>query len=245
MKKRSGSPLVIAAALTALPAVIALAQFPQGGGMPGGFGGGMPGGGFGGGFGGFGGGFGGFGGGQGQQQELGDEPALREIFKDDFLCGVALGGFTQPDSFTGKLAGKHFNRVVADNAMKWESVERSEGNFNWGGGDGLVRMAKQYDMQLHGHCFVWYQQTPGWVYRDLQPNEQGRETLIKRMQNHIRTRIAHDKENFHVWDVVNEAVVQDGSMRKSFWYNIVGSDYVKLAFETAREADPTAKLVYN
>ena len=238
MKKRSGSPLIIAAALTALPAAIALAQFPQ-------FGGGMGGGGgFGGGFGGFGGGFGGFGMGQGQQQELGDEPALRDIFKDDFLCGVALG-FAQPESFTGKLAGKHFNRVVADNAMKWESVERSEGNFNWGGGDGLVRMAQQYDMQLHGHCFVWYQQTPGWVYRDLQPGEQGRATLIKRMQNHIRTRIAHDKENFHVWDVVNEAVVQDGSMRKSFWYNIVGPDYVKLAFETAREADPTAKLVYN
>ena len=136
MKKRSGSPLIIAAALTALPAAIALAQFPQ-------FGGGMGGGGgFGGGFGGFGGGFGGFGMGQGQQQELGDEPALRDILKDDFLCGVALG-FAQPDSFTGKLAGKHFNRVVADNAMKWESVERSEGNFNWGGGDGLVRMAKQ------------------------------------------------------------------------------------------------------
>ena len=222
MNIRSCTPF-IAAALAAVPAVFAMAQF-QFGGM-GGFGGG-------------------FGGGQGQQQQLGDEPALREIFKDDFLCGVALGGFTRPGTFQGDLAGKHFNRVTADNAMKWESVERSEGNFNWGGSDGLVQMAKQYDMQTHGHVFVWYQQTPQWVYRGLS-GEEGRKTLIDRMQKHIRTRIAHDKENFHVWDVVNEAVVQDGSLRKSFWYDIIGPDYIKIAFDTAREADPTAKLCYN
>lgn len=178
-------------------------------------------------------------------QDNSDVPSLREVFKNDFLVGVALGGFSQPNSAEGQLVGKHFNRVTAENSMKWESVERSEGQFNWSGSDQLVRFAKEFDMEVHGHVLVWYQQTAPWVYRDLQPGPEGRQKLIQRMQNHIRTRLAHEKGRVQVWDVANECVMADGSMRKSFWYNIIGPDYLKIAYDTAREADPNVKLVYN
>jgi len=176
----------------------------------------------------------------------GDEPALREIYKNDFRMGVAVSGFMNPNSNDGKLAGKHFDRIVAGNEMKWESVERAEGQFNFSGSDNLAKFKDAYGMQLHGHVLVWYSQTPNWVHNGLKAgSEADRATILKRMKNHIDAFVGHCKNNFHWWDVANESVMEDGSMRKSFWYNIGGEDYLKYAFDYARAADPTATLVYN
>ncbi|MEP6915583.1 MAG: endo-1,4-beta-xylanase, partial [Acidobacteriota bacterium] len=71
------------------------------------------------------------------------------------------------------------------------------------------------------------------------------DTLLARMRDHIRTVVGRYQGKIHGWDVVNEAIDEDGSMRKSPWQVGIGDDYVAKAFEFAHEADPDAELYYN
>ncbi len=175
-----------------------------------------------------------------------EEPALRDVFKNDFLCGVAIGAYLPINSDSGKIVGKHFNRVTSENSMKWESMSPREGVFNYRGYDQLVEFIKKYDMkELHGHTCVWYQQTPNWLRADLKPDAEGKAKLTERLRTHINTVFSHCKEYCNVWDVANECIMADGSFRKSYWYEIMGPDYLKTVYDIAREALPEAKLVYN
>jgi endo-1,4-beta-xylanase len=47
------------------------------------------------------------------------------------------------------------------------------------------------------------------------------------------------------WDVVNEALSDEGPLRKTKWLETVGEDFIAKAFEYAHEADPNAELYYN
>jgi len=65
------------------------------------------------------------------------------------------------------------------------------------------------------------------------------------MRDHIRTVVGRYKGRIQGWDVVNEAIAADGSMRPSKWYKIIGDDFTAKASEYAHEADPAAELYYN
>jgi endo-1,4-beta-xylanase len=100
-------------------------------------------------------------------------------------------------------------------------------------------------MHIIAHALVWFHQTPDWVFQDKSGNPLSREALLERMKEHIFTVMGRYKGRIHGWDVVNEAIMQDGSFRKCKWLEIIGEDYVQKAFEFAREADPGAELYYN
>ncbi|WP_090945411.1 endo-1,4-beta-xylanase [Nonomuraea jiangxiensis] len=139
------------------------------------------------------------------------------------------------------IAGQEFNQVTAENAMKWESTEPSQGQFTFSGADAIVDFATQNNQQVHGHTLVWHSQTPGWV--------QGLNATAMRsaMQNHISQVVGRYASNPAVvsWDVVNEVFDDNGNMRTSFWYNTLGSSYIADAFRAARAADSNARLCIN
>lgn len=199
------------------------------------------------------------------------EPPLYEHYEDAFLLGTVLNRAQiygeAPDAvrtveradrrgyFYEKqlvvdpeglaLGLKHFSALTPENVMKWEEIHPEPGVYDFEAADRFVNIAEQHGKFITGHALVWHNQTPDWVYEDEEGNDLSRDALLQRMREHIHTVVGRYKGRVDSWDVVNEALNEDGTMRESRWYEIVGDDYLVKAFEYAREADPDAELYYN
>lgn len=162
-----------------------------------------------------------------------------------------IGAAVNRQQMTGNAAAslriidQHFNSLTPENDMKWESIQLVEGTFSFAGADALIAYAKQSNKHVIGHALVWHEQTPDWVFEDAQGNTASRELLLKRMKTQIDALAGRYKNDIKAWDVVNEALNEDGSMRESKWYQIIGADFVEKAFEYASLAAPNARLYYN
>ncbi len=170
------------------------------------------------------------------------EPVLKDVFKDRFLIGVAINQsqFTERNAAEADLIKRQFNSITPENILKWEEVQPELTRYNFVPADSYVAFGEKNGMFIVGHNLVWHSQTPKWVFE-----ASTREALLDRMHDHIRTVVGRYKGRIKGWDVVNEALNDDGTLRKSQWQKIIGDDYIEKAFQFAHEADPDAELYYN
>ena len=175
------------------------------------------------------------------------ELSLKKAVGDRFLVGVALNSrqIIGEDSAGIDVVKQHFNSIVAENCMKNESIHPYQDVYNFGCADSLVTFGEENGMAVIGHCLVWHSQLAKWFLYDEKGDTVCADTLKARMKDHIYTVVGRYKGKIHGWDVVNEAFLEDGSYRKSPFYNIIGEEYIPLAFQWAHEADPDAELYYN
>ena len=175
------------------------------------------------------------------------QPALKDVFKSDFKIGAALNRrqIFEEDVRGAEIVKTHFNSITPENVLKWGLVHPEPKKYDFAAPDRFVAFGEKHGMFIVGHTLVWHNQTPAWVFQDDKGNPVDRETLIKRMRDHIFTVVGRYKGRINGWDVVNEALNQDGTMRQSPWMKIIGEDYLELAFKFAHEADPSAELYYN
>lgn len=176
-----------------------------------------------------------------------NQPALKDLFKKDFLIGVALNQnqFTERDQRGLPIITSQFNSITPENVLKWESVHPEPGRYDFEGPDRYVAFGEKYRMFIVGHTLIWHNQTPRWVFEDGKGGPVDRQTLLERMRDHIHTVVGRYKGRIKGWDVVNEALDEDGALRQTPWMKIIGEDYLVKAFEFAHEADPAAQLYYN
>jgi endo-1,4-beta-xylanase len=176
-----------------------------------------------------------------------EEPALKNVFNNDFLIGTAVNyaQFSGKDSVGDKIIETQFNSITPENALKWERVHPEPGIYNFKPVNEYVAFGEKNHMFIIGHTLVWHQQTPKWVFEDSSGNPLNRQELLERLHDHIYTVVGKYKGKIKGWDVVNEALNEDGSLRNSQWKKIIGDDYIEKAFEFAHEADPDAELYYN
>jgi endo-1,4-beta-xylanase len=172
---------------------------------------------------------------------------LRDAFAGSFLVGAALNEaqFTEQDQRGVGIVKAQFNTITPENILKWESVHPRLGEYAFDAPDRYVAFGERNRMFIVGHTLLWHQQTPRWVFFDASGNRVSRDTLLARLRDHIHTVVGRYKGRIKGWDVVNEAVDEDGSLRKSLWLEIIGPDYIEKAFQWANEADPSAELYYN
>ena len=174
-------------------------------------------------------------------------PSLQSTLGKHFLIGVAVDTRLPAgqDPAAEAVVKEQFNQVVAENCMKGEENHPEVNRFDFTDGDKLVDWAERNGKTVIGHCLVWHSQPPKWMFTDANGKTVSREVLICRMYNHIMTVVTHYKGKIKGWDVVNEAFEDDGSYRKSPYYNIIGPEFIELAFQFAHEADPNVELYYN
>lgn len=178
------------------------------------------------------------------------EPApntVKDLYKDKFLIGAAIP-MTQVngrDSKADSIVSLHFNSIVAENCMKQEEIQPKEGKFIWRNADRFVEYGEKRGMSIIGHALIWHSQLAKWFDKDSLGTPVSAEVLKERMKNHISSLVGRYKGKIKGWDVVNEAILDDGSYRHSPFYEILGEEFIPLAFEYAHEADPDAELYLN
>ena len=155
--------------------------------------------------------------------------------------GIAAGH--TDDAYT-QLFAEQTRILVAENAMKWFALRPAPDRFDFANADRMMRFARLTGKVVRGHNLCWHEGLPGWFAKAVN-KENARQFLTE----HIRTVAGHFRGQLQSWDVVNEAIwLQDGrpdGLRKWPWLEMIGPDYIELAFRTAAEADPQAKLTYN
>ena len=179
-------------------------------------------------------------------------PSLAQKYAAFFPIGAAVNSRTLHTH--ADLLAQHFNSITAENEMKFESLEKTEGNFDYSAADEMVAFAREHRMKMRGHNLVWHRQTPDWVFSNGAGGDASKELLLARLEKHIANVVGHFKGSVYAWDVVNEAILDDGKYRtaeepepdqRSKWYGILGTSYLAAAFRAAHAADPEAKLFYN
>ena len=172
---------------------------------------------------------------------------LKEAYKNCFLVGAAVNPavVSERDVRDTAIVKAQFDTISPENVLKWERVHPEPDRYNFGPADKYVAFGEKNHMFIVGHTLVWHNQTPKWVFQDAQGNPLTRDALLKRLHDHIATVVGRYKGRINGWDVVNEALDEDGSLRQTPWLKIIGEDYIAKAFEFAHEADPKAELYYN
>ncbi len=175
------------------------------------------------------------------------ELSLKSAFSGKFEIGAALNlrQIYERDERATALIKAQFNSITAENCMKAMYLQPKEGEFNFKDADRFVELGEKYGMQLIGHTLIWHSQAPDWFFIGKDGKEVSREVLIERMRKHIQTVVSRYKGRIKGWDVVNEAILDNGDWRQSKFYQIIGEGFIELAFQFAHEADPDVELYYN
>lgn len=175
------------------------------------------------------------------------ENSLKKAFKDKFYIGTAMSlpQINGTDVKSDQIIASQFSSIVAENCMKSMFLQPQEGKFFFDDADRFVAFGEKNKMFIIGHTLIWHSQLPKWFFVDKDGKDVSAEVLKQRMKNHITTVVSRYKGRVKGWDVVNEAIMEDGTYRKSKFYEILGEEFIPLAFQYAQEADPNAELYYN
>ena len=167
---------------------------------------------------------------------------LKDAYKEDFLIGVALNTsqIEEQDSVQNKLISTEFNSVTPENIMKSLLIHPNKDTYNFDLPDKLVALAEKNDMHIQGHTLVWHSQLSPF-FKEISDST----AMVETLKDHINTIVGRYKGKINAWDVVNEALNDDGTLRKTVFLDVLGEDYLSLVFNLTQKADPEVELFYN
>ena len=169
-------------------------------------------------------------------------PSLKQTFKSDFLIGTALDSVQNlpTNEKEAQLIPYQFDAMTPENAMKAENIHPEWGRYYFDQADKIVDYAQQHGIKLNGHTLIWHSQLPAFVHQI-----QSADSLRMFFTEHIRTLASRYNGKIDSWDVVNEALNEDGTLRKSIFLDKLGDDFIVEAFRLAQQYAPDTKLYYN
>jgi endo-1,4-beta-xylanase len=175
------------------------------------------------------------------------QPVLKDVFAKDFLIGAALNDDVVwgKDPGAAAIVQQQFNTITPENVMKWAVIHPELNKYDFEQADRFVAFGQKNKMFIISHTLIWQQQIPEWAFQGSDKKLLSRDAMLARMKDHIFTVMGRYKGRVNGWDVVNEALDDDGTMRKTKWLETIGKDFIAKAFEYAHEADPDAELYYN
>lgn len=177
-----------------------------------------------------------------QQIKVTKSNSLKEAYKNDFLIGTALNTsqIQERDSVVDNVIKQQFSAATPENIMKAEIIHPGWDKYNFDLADKLVAYGAKNNIKINAHTLIWHSQLPSFI-RGIKSAD----SIKLYMQNHINTVAARYDGKVYSWDVVNEALNEDGTLRNSVFLQKLGPDYIVEAFRLAQKAAPNTKLYYN
>jgi len=172
---------------------------------------------------------------------------LKEIFSSKFKIGAAINleQIKKKNENETNLIKTQFSSITAENIMKWEEIHPRPDKYNFKNSDLLLELTTNNSQDLIGHTLVWHNQIPQWVTKNKDGSLANKSLLLDRIENHIKKVAGRYLGKVKGWDVVNEAIMEDGSFRNSDLYKVLGEEFIYKSFEIANKVDPNAELYYN
>ena len=168
--------------------------------------------------------------------------SLKKYYISLFNIGAAINKdiILGLDMESKHIVESQFNSITPENSLKWMFIQPSPNSFNFKDADKYVNIGLKNNMHIVGHVLVWHSQLPDFMQKIESKSE-----MNNHFESHINTVVSRYKGKIDAWDVVNEAFNDDGSLRESIFYNLLGNNYIEKAFKLAHDADPKAYLIYN
>jgi endo-1,4-beta-xylanase len=169
------------------------------------------------------------------------------------LVGTGIQPFDLDNPDYSQIAADQFSSVTAENEMKWQVVEPTQGVLDFSGGDRLVQFAQANGQLVRGYTLLWHNQLPNWLTTGVGNGTISNDQLRSLLQQHITAEVTHFKGQIWQWDVANEFFANsfdphplaDGINGDDFWVQHLGEGVVADAFRWARAADPHVLLFYS
>jgi endo-1,4-beta-xylanase len=168
--------------------------------------------------------------------------SLKDVYKNDFYIGTALSAdqIEEKNTKVDSLIKKEFNAITPENIMKSMFTHPQKDKYDFALSDKFVAYGEKNKMFIHGHTLIWHSQLAPWMEKIADSTE-----MKAFMKDHITTIVSKYKGRINSWDVVNEALNDDGTLRQSVFLKTLGEKYLVDAFKLAEKADPKVDLYYN
>lgn len=189
-----------------------------------------------------------------QAPGLAKQDTLRWAAPKDVRIGTAVAGgghhetmpypnpFIYDQQYRNVLASE-FSSVSPENQAKWEFIHPQRDQYRFAEMDAIVEFAQQNGQVARGHTLFWHSQNPAW----LEQGNFSKDELRSILKDHITTVVGRYAGKIQQWDVANEILNGDGTLRTAdnIWIRELGPEIIADAFRWAHEADPAAKLFFN
>ncbi|MDW8852182.1 endo-1,4-beta-xylanase [Flavobacterium sp. MMLR14_040] len=168
--------------------------------------------------------------------------SLKDSYKNDFYIGTALSAdqIEEKNASEDSLIEREFNAITAENIMKSMFIHPQKDKYDFTLTDKFIAYGEKNKMFIHGHTLIWHSQLAPWMQKIKDSTE-----MKAFMKDHITTIVSKYRGRVNSWDVVNEALNEDGTLRKSIFLDKLGEQYLVDAFKLAAAADPKVDLYYN
>lgn len=170
-------------------------------------------------------------------------PTLREAAAGaGVLVGTAVTASTLiGNARYGRTAATEFDVITPGSEMKWAAIEPTRGRTDWGAADAAVAFAATHHQAVRGHTLLWQEQIPDWVATGGLDSAE----LSAIVRRHIAQEVGRYRGRIATWDVVNEPLADDGTLRSDVFSRTLGPRYIADALTEAHAADPHARLYLN
>ncbi|MEZ7993275.1 MAG: endo-1,4-beta-xylanase [Flavobacteriaceae bacterium] len=168
--------------------------------------------------------------------------SLSQKFQKHFLVGAAIneGQILQKDQPSASIIKKEFNTISPENVMKWMFVQPKPNEFYFDHTDKYVQFGLDNNMHIVGHALIWHSQIANFMNSIKDSTK-----MVQHVTNHISTLVNRYKGKIDTWDVVNEALNGDGTLRESIFLKVLGENYLETVYKMAEKYDSNADLAYN
>jgi len=168
--------------------------------------------------------------------------SLKSVFQNSFHIGAAINEsqLTGVDKKAVAILDSDYSTISPENCMKWMYLEPEANVFDFKISDQYVGFGQEHDMFTVGHTLLWHSQIA-----DFMQEVKDSAVMADHIANHVNTIVSRYKGKIDSWDVLNEALNEDGTLRNSIFLQVIGDSYIEQVFRFAYQADRDVELVYN